>query len=161
MQMSPGQLGQAERTLRMAASFLDEIRTEVERAAREANDLVPRLRLVHERRGQATPELRTLALPPLRGNRSFVETISSAVAAYAARRKPDRLMLALEVYRSPSEPALVIEAVDRAGTRLFWMQCYQVEDGRVRWQTSDEGWSDPGAEEMILDAAIRVAAPSA
>ncbi len=56
-----------------------------------------------------------------------------------------------------SGPALVAEARDAAGTRLFWMQPYRVDGGRVAWEDPvGHGWRDPGEEEMILDAAFRV-----
>ncbi len=148
-----------ERTLEMATRFLDEVRRDIERAASEGTDTPPRLRSVHEKFGQSSPEYRTLAIPvPRSGGGASPEILSSTIARYAAEKSPERLLLALEAVMEDvdggTRPVLIAEARDRAGTRIFWMQPFRVAQQRVEWEEPLEGgWRDPGAEEMILDAA--------
>lgn len=153
-------LARATRTLEQAHTFLDEVRRELERAARDGGDLEPRVRSVHERPGHATPEYRTIAIPiPSTLGGASPEVLSSAIASYFATRAPSCLMLGLDVVAEGEEgepsPVLIAEARDRSGTRLFFMQPFRVEGGTVRWgEPLGGGWRDPGGEEMILDAAF-------
>ncbi len=156
---------QRERTLQMAARFLEEMRRDIERSARAGTDTPPRVRSVHEKLHTTSPEYRTLAipLPPETGGAS-PEILSAAIAHYAAQRSPDRLMLALEAVREEANgsvrPMLIAEARDRAGTRMFWMQPFRVNGTAVEWEEPLEGgWRDPGEEEMILDAAYAALLP--
>ena len=152
---------QTERTLAMATKFVAEVRREIERAAVDGEDTPPRIRSVHERAGHATPEYRTMGIPiPPGGEGASPEVLSTAVARYAAAKSPNRLMLALEAMLSPdgeaTRPVLIAEARDEAGTRLFWMQSYRVEDHEVHWDDPVAGgWQDPGREQMILDSGFR------
>jgi hypothetical protein len=151
---------QHKRTLEMAHAFLEEVRREVQRGAAERTDLPPRLRSVHERSGHATPEYRTLAVPVSEAeDGASPEALSGVIARYAVAKKPNRLLLALEAVvqdgGGEARPVLIAEARDEAGTRLFFMQPYQVDGQRVQWDEPTEGgWRDPGPEEMILDAAF-------
>ena len=151
-----------ERTLGAATRFLQEVRSDVERLARDGGGVPPRLRSIHERVGHATPEYRTLAIPVPDGVAgASPEVLSGTIAHYAARKPPDALFLAMDlVFDSGSGtpgPVLVAEARDAAGTRLFWMQPYRTAGGQVEWEEPLEGgWRDPGEEEMILDAAFGV-----
>lgn len=149
-----------ERTLRLAHDFLEEARLDVERAAADQSDLLPRLRMVHERQGQASPELRTLVVPiPPGGEGASPTVLSGQIARFAASKHPHCLLLTLEVLLSGDEgarPVLIAEARDRVGTRLFLAQPYEIDDGRIRWlEPIEGGWRDPGEDEMILDAAFR------
>lgn len=132
----------------------------MERAAQAACDLPPLLRSVHERVGHATPEYRTLAIPaPEQGGGSTPEMLSQVIAQYAARRPTTCLLLALDGTSEGDDgsplPVLIAEARDAAGTRMYWMQPFRVVEGTVLWDEPVEGgWQDPGAEELILDAAF-------
>ena len=156
-QGTPPRVAQVERTLRLAATFLDETRGEVERGAPAGETLMPRLRMAHERRGQATPEIRTFGIPPLGTDLPFPVALSRVIAGFAAKRMPDRILLALEVAREDGTSALVIEAADRGGSRLFWMQAFAVRDGAVQWHEPESGgWTEPGTpEDLILNGAFR------
>jgi len=148
-----------ERTLGAATRFLDEMRDEIERAAADGGTVPPRLRSVHERPGHATPEYRTLAIPVPEGLvGSSPEILSGAIARFAQAKPPAALLLALDLVLDAGSgpgPVLVAEACDASGTRLFWMQPYRGEGGKLEWDEPLEGgWRDPGAEEMILDAAF-------
>ncbi|MQA92581.1 MAG: hypothetical protein GEU90_20555 [Gemmatimonas sp.] len=149
-----------ERTLRLAHDFLEETRADLERAALEGSDLPPRIRMVHERRGHASPEFRTLAVPiPEGAEGSSPIALSAAIASFARTRAPHCLLLTLDVVGAGDggEPrsVLIAEARDRSGTRFFMVQPFVLDRGRVRWYEPFEGgWRDPGEEEMILDAAF-------
>ena len=151
---------QPERVLELAHAFLAEVRRDLERAAAEGSDLPPRLRAVSFRPGQSNPELRTLAIPvPPGAGGASPEVLSNHIARYAADRPAASLLLALDVLGDGGDgrqsPLLIAEARARGGTRYFMMQPFGVENGRVRWQEPlGGGWQDPGAEEMILDAAF-------
>jgi hypothetical protein len=145
-----------ERTLNFATRFLDEVRTDLARAAKEGSDSPPRIRSVHEVAGHATPEFRTLniPLPPGVGG-APPEILSGSIARFANEKKPDRMMLALEAEIDESA-VLIAEARDRAGSRMFWVQPFRRESGEVYWgEPLDGGWRDPAEEEMILDAAFK------
>lgn len=153
-----------ERTLGAATRFLEEMRAEIERTTKEGGGGVPpRLRCIHERVGHATPEYRTLAIPVPDGVAgASPEILSGAIARFAAEKGPDCLILALDLVFDAGSgtpgPVLVAEARDGSGTRLFWMQPYRAGAGGITWEEPLEGgWRDPGEEEMILDAAFRVA----
>ncbi|HEX5520752.1 MAG TPA: hypothetical protein VFX29_03610, partial [Longimicrobiaceae bacterium] len=153
------------RTREAADRFLTEVRREVERAIAAQCGTPPRLRSIHERPGHATPEYRNLAIPVPDGiGGTPPDVLSATIARYAEQKRPDRLLLAIDAAICAADgavcPVLIVEARDRAGTRLFWMQGYTVEDGRVAgWaDPHDGGWRDPGAEAMILDAAFTNAA---
>ena len=150
---------QIERTLGMATRFLDEVRTDVVRAALEGADIPPRLRSVHEKPGHATPEFRTVAIPVPDGLGSVPpEILSGTIARYAQSKKPDCLLLAMEAEMEAEEGArtvLIAEARDRTGTRMYWMQPYTPAGSHVDWgEPLAGGWCDPGEAEMILDAAF-------
>jgi hypothetical protein len=144
----------------MATRFLEEARRDTERAVAEGSDVPPRLRSVQSRAGHATPEFRTVILQiPEDAAGASPEVLSGLVRRYARDRAPGAMLLALDLIlqdeRGTDTPVLVMEARDRLGTRLFWMQRYGVRAGRVRWDDPVEGgWQDPGGEEMILDAAF-------
>ena len=149
-----------ERTLRLAHSFLEETRRDLERAVRESSDIPPRIRTVHERPGHSSPEFRTLAVPiPEGAEGASPEVLSISIASYARRRRPECIFLTLDVTGrgddgSP-QPLLIAEARDRDGTRLYLMQPFTVDQGRIEWgEPLNGGWRDPGQEEMILDAAF-------
>jgi hypothetical protein len=147
-----------EHLLALANKFLDEVRDDVGRARSDGSDTPPRLRLVHERPGHATPEFRTLNIPvPESAGGASPEVLSGLIARYARERLPQAVMLALELQRNGSggepETIVVAEARNRPGIRLFWVQPYALVDGTVEWGEPEEGgWQDPGKEEMILDA---------
>lgn len=150
---------QVERTLHQAVRFLDDMRRDVERAVLDGLDTPPRIRSVHERTGHATPEFRTLNIPIPDGVGGASPTLlSGAIARFARAKPPQCLLLAMDVVLATEQgprPVLIAEARDRAGTRLFWMQPYWVQADSVRWGEPDEGgWRDPGADELILDAAF-------
>jgi hypothetical protein len=151
---------QIERTLGMATRFLDEVRTDVGRAAMEGADIPPRLRSVHEKPGHATPEFRTVAIPVPDGLGCVPpEILSGTIARYAQTKKPDCLLLAMEAEMDAdgdgSRSVLIAEARDRSGTRMYWMQPYRPSGTRVDWEEPlTGGWCDPGEAEMILDAAF-------
>ncbi len=157
--MARSNTAQLERTLEMATRFLDEVRRDIEKAATEGTDTPPRLRSVHEKFGQSSPEYRTLVIPvPQAGGGASPEILSSTIARYAADKSPERLLLALEAVMEDEEggtrQVLIAEARDQAGTRVFWMQPFRITQQRVEWDEPLEGgWRDPGKEEMILDAA--------
>lgn len=142
----------------MAKQFLDEVRYDIERAAADGCDTQPRLRSVHEKVGHATPEYRTIGITiPPEVNGASPEILAGAVARYAAAKAPERLMLAMDATMQGDDgatrPVLIAEARDQAGTRLFWMQPYEVDCRRVNWhEPVAGGWQNPGGEEMILDA---------
>jgi hypothetical protein len=150
----------SERTLRLAHDFLQESRSDLERAIADGSDLPPRIRMVNERRGHASPEYRTLAVPIPEGAEGGSPTvISSAIARYAKTRSPQCLLLTLDVVGTGGDgepqPMLIAEARDRSGNRFFLVQPFLVRQGKVTWQEPVEGgWRDPGEEEMILDAAF-------
>lgn len=158
--MSTTILARTTRTLEQAHSFLEEVRRELERAVRDGRDLEPRVRSVSERPGHATPEYRTMAIPiPDSLGGASPEVLSTSIASYFAARRPICLMLGLDVVTEGDDgtpsPVLIAEARDRSGTRLFFMQPFRVEGEAVRWEEPlVGGWRDPGAEEMILDAAF-------
>lgn len=162
--MARSKTAQLERTLEMATRFLEEVRREIEKSSAEGTDTPPRLRSVHEKFGHASPEYRTLVIPvPAAGGGASPEILSSTIARYAEQKSPDRLLLALEAVMAQPDgstrPILIAEARDQAGTRLFWIQPFQVNGNSVRWEEPlDGGWRDPGEEEMILDAAYDRAA---
>lgn len=165
--MPRSQIAQMERTLAMASRFLEDVRDDVNRSAPAGTDMPPRVRCVHEKPGHTTPEFRTLAIPipPGLGGAS-PEILSNTLTRFAAARKPDCMILAVEAVLAGEDgmpaPVLIAEARDRRGTRLFWLQHYRVEDGRVVWaEPVGEGWRDPGEEELILDAAfLEIAVPA-
>ena len=132
---------QPQRVLEWAHVFVEEVRRELEKTTSQGADLPPRLRVVNVRAGQTAPELRTLAIPvPPGGEGSSPEILSSLIAP---------------ADDGSQGQMLIAEARDRGGTRLFMMQPFRVEKGKVRWQEPLEGgWQDPGGEEMILDAAF-------
>jgi hypothetical protein len=145
-----------ERTLGFATRFLDEVRDDIGQAALGGTDTPPRIRSVHEAPGHATPEFRTLNIPMPDGiGGASPEILSGAIARFAADKKPDRLLLALEAQMEGAS-VLIAEARDRAGTRMFWVQPFAVHGTRVLWsEPLDGGWRDPGDEEMILDASFK------
>ena len=151
---------QPQRVLEWAHVFVEEVRRELEKTTSQGADLPPRLRVVNVRAGQTAPELRTLAIPvPPGGEGSSPEILSSLIARYTAEKPAACLLLALDVIAPADDGSqgqmLIAEARDRGGTRLFMMQPFRVEKGKVRWQEPLEGgWQDPGGEEMILDAAF-------
>jgi len=144
-----------ERVLSFATRFLEEVRDDIGRARMDGSDAPPRVRSVHERAGHATPEFRTLNIPVPAGLGGVSpEVLSGTIARYAATKKPDVLLLALEA-ETGDGPVLIAEARCRFGTRLFWMQPFTVQGSRVTWaQPLENGWRDPGEEEMILDPAF-------
>ncbi|MEX2569853.1 MAG: hypothetical protein WD737_01010 [Gemmatimonadota bacterium] len=153
-------LAAQERTLRLAHDFLEETRAELERTAAEGTDLPPRIRMVSERRGHASPEYRTLAVPiPAGAEGGSPSVLSGAIAAYARNRRPHCLLLTLDVVGTSEGDApqsvLIAEARDRMGTRFFMIQPFEVVRGRLNWlEPLEGGWQDPGDQEMILDAAF-------
>lgn len=149
-----------ERTQALAERFLEEVRHDFERTRLAGSDILPRLRCVHERVGHATPEFRTLVIPPPPGGAVSPDVLSASIAYYAAQRTPDRLLLALDALHDPGDgearPVLIAEARDQAGTRLFLMQPYRPGPRKLVWEEPlTGGWVDPADEEMILDAAFR------
>lgn len=151
---------QPQRVLELAHTFLEEVRRDLEKASAEGADLPPRLRAVNIRPGQSAPEFRTMAIPvPPGGEGSSPEILSSLIARYASEKPASCLLLALDVLAAAEDgtqqPMLIAEARDRGGTRLFMMQPFRAEQGKVRWEEPlGGGWQDPGREEMILDAAF-------
>jgi hypothetical protein len=149
-----------QRTLRLAHDFLTETRRDIARATAEGADLPPRIRAVHDRPGHASPEFRTLAVPiPESAEGASPTVLSSAIARFAERHPPQCLLLTLDAIGvgdgGAPQSILIAEARDRAGTRLFLVQPFDVDDGRITWHEPLEGgWRDPGDEEMILDAAF-------
>jgi len=149
------------RTLHAADRFLNDVRREIERAVAAECCTPPRLRSVHERPGHATPEYRNLAIPIPDGlGGAPPDVLSATIACYAEQKRPDRLLLAIDAATTAANgatrPVLIVEARDRAATRLFWMQSYRVDGKRVTtWdEPAGGGWRDPGDEQMILDAAF-------
>lgn len=153
-------MAQPERVLEMAHAFLQEVRRDLEKAAAEGADLPPRLRTVQARPGHGTPEYRTLAIPvPAGGEGSSPEILSSLIARYTSEKPASCLLLALDVVADADpggpRPLLIAEARDRWGTRIFLMQPFRIRNGVIHWEEPvNGGWQDPGAEEMILDAAF-------
>lgn len=151
---------QRTRTFEMAAAFLEETRRDIERAVAARADLPPRIRMVHERPGHATPEYRTLAVPiPEDSAGASPEVLSTAIARFAKAKRPTCLLLTLDVVSADETGAeqslLIAEARDHIGTRLYLMQPFRVSGETVDWEEPLEGgWQDPGGEEMILDAAF-------
>lgn len=148
-----------ERTLEMAHAFLGEVRRDLERAAAAASDLPPRIRTMHMRVGHSTPEYRTFAIPVPPGEEGAPpEVLSALIAQYARLKKPCSIVLAFDAVTTgeggEAGSVLIAEARDCWGTRMFLVQPFRVENGRPRWdEPLGGGWRDPGAEEMILDAA--------
>ena len=144
-----------ERVLSFAARFLDEVRDDVSRAKMGGSDTPPRVRSMHERPGHATPEFRTLNIPITEGFGGLSpEVLSGSIARYASSKRPDCLFLAFEA-EMDGRPVLIAEARCKMGTRLFWVQPFEMGATHVEWhEPLDDGWRDPGAEEMILDAAF-------
>lgn len=158
--MTPRAVAQRERTIEMAHAFLAEVRRDLEKATAAGCDLPPRLRSVHVRSGHATPEYRTLAIPtdPSAGGAS-PEVLSAMIARYAALRPPSCMMLALDGLSEGEDggtfPILIAEAHDVVGTRVFWMQPFRTEGGKIEWGAPiGGGWRDPGDQELILDLAF-------
>jgi hypothetical protein len=151
-----------ERTREFAERFLEEMRHDIRRSRGAGTDVLPRLRCVNERAGHATPEYRTLIIPMRPGGSPLTPIeLSSAIAYYASRRPPDRLLLAMDALHANGGeqpvPVLIAEARDHDGTRLFMMQPYRpAENGQdIVWEEPlHGGWVDPGEEDMILDAAF-------
>jgi hypothetical protein len=144
---------QMERTLHHATRFVEEMRSDLCQAARDGGDVPPRIRSVHETPGHTTPEFRTLNIPIPEGLGVLpVDALSGAIACYAERKRPDRLLLAMEA-EMDGRPVLIAEARDRAGSRLFWVQPFRREGGDVSWE--EGGWQDPGEQEMILDESFK------
>jgi len=145
-----------ERVLGFAARFVEEVREDIGRAKMDGSDTPPRVRCVHERPGHASPEFRTLSIPVPEGLGGVSpEVLSGVIARYAATKKPDCLLLAMEAETEAHGPVLIAEARCRYGTRMFWVQPYRMEPTHVEWgDPLDGGWRDPGDEEMILDAAF-------
>lgn len=143
----------------MATRFLDETRRDVERAIGEGADLPPRMRVADSRPGHATPEFRTFLVPlPEDAGGASPEVLAQVVSRYGRNRTASCLFLTFDVLMDrggTTEQVLVMEARDRAGTRLFWMQPFHVRGRTVHWGEPEEGgWQDPGAAEMILDSAF-------
>lgn len=153
--MPRSRIMQMERVLSFATRFLEEVRNDVGRAKMDGSDTPPRLHCVHERPGHATPEFRTLNIPVPDGFGGLSpEVLSGIISRYAAQKKPDCLILALEA-ETDDGLVLIAEARCKFGTRLFWMQPYTASGSQVRWgEPVSGGWRDPGDEEMILDAAF-------
>jgi hypothetical protein len=144
----------------MAHDFVREARADLARAVADGSDLPPRIRIVHERPGHASPEYRTLAIPIPTGAEGASPTVlSAAIAQYARRTGPSCLLLTLDVLGNDEmggpQQLLIAEARDRAGSRMFMVQPFKLEGGKVEWlEPLEGGWRDPGDEEMILDAAF-------
>jgi hypothetical protein len=143
---------QLERTLHHATRFVEEMRSDLTRAARDGADLPPRIRSVHETPGHTTPEFRTLNIPIPNGMGVMpVDILSGVIARYAEQKRPDRMLLAMEAEMG-GRAVLIAEARDRAGSRLFWVQPFRRAGCEVEWnEPLNGGWRDPGDEEMILD----------
>jgi hypothetical protein len=146
---------QLERTLHHATRFVEEMRSDLIRAARDGADLPPRIRSVHEAPGHTTPEFRTLNIPIPDGLGVMpVDVLSIAIAHYAHRKRPDRIIMAMEA-EMDGGPVLIAEARDRAGSRLFWVQPFTRGDDGIEWgEPIGGGWRDPGEQEMILDGSF-------
>ncbi|HKP74905.1 MAG TPA: hypothetical protein VJT67_05145 [Longimicrobiaceae bacterium] len=153
--MPRSRIQQMERVLTFAARFLEEVREDIHRCKMDGSDTPPRIRSVHERPGHATPEFRTLTIPIPDGYGGLSpEVLSGAIAKFAAGKRPDCLLLALEAENGDG-PLLIAEARCRYGTRLFWMQPFTWRASKLEWgEPLDGGWQDPDGEEMILDAAF-------
>lgn len=155
---------QPERTLEIAAAFLEETRRDLERATAHGCDMLPRLRTVHFREGHATPEYRTLAIPNVPGTAgASPEILGALIARFALIHPPTVMALAFDcVSRSStgaSGPVLIAEVRDIGGTRAFWLQPFTVDQSKIIWgECAAGGWQDPGEEEMILDKAFVVPA---
>lgn len=153
-------LARRERVLQWARLFVEEVRAEIEHAARSGTDVPPRLRSVHERPGHATPEYRTLAIPIDAAVGASPEVLSGTIARFARAKPATCLILVLDAViqlgTGDPRPVLIAEVRDRDGSRLFLMQPFERDSGgNVRWDDPLEGgWREPGAEEMILDAAF-------
>jgi hypothetical protein len=141
----------------MADAFLAEARRDLERAVSLGCDLPPRLRSVNSRPGHATPEYRTLAIPPDPGGLPLSpETLSEMIARYAARKPPSCVMLAMDGISTMEDgderPVLIAEVRDAESTRAFWMQTYRRVGGSLAWdEPIAGGWQDPADNELILD----------
>lgn len=150
----------SERTLRLAHSFIEEARRDLEKATADGSDLPPRIRCVYDRPGHATPEFRTLAVPiPPGAEGASPEVLSSVIARFARTKKPYGILLVLDAVgqdeQGEASPILIAEARDARGTRLFLVQPFRIAGRRVEWlEPLEGGWRDPGEEEMILDAAF-------
>jgi hypothetical protein len=145
------------RVQRWAQAFIDEVRHDLEQAAKLGVDLPPRVRAVFERAGHATPEYRTFAIPAFAD--LSPDTLSVLISRFTRERQPIALLLAVDASTSAADGAvasvLITEARDAACTRLFRMQAYRTAGARVVWdEPTHGGWHDPGEEEMILDAAF-------
>lgn len=121
---------------------------------------------MHERAGHASPEYRTLAVPiPAGAEGASPAVLSTSIASYARRKRPDCILLVLDVMGTADDGSaqqlLIAEARDRDGTRLYLIQPFHVDGQKVAWQEPfNGGWQDPGEEEMILDAAFAGCPPS-
>jgi hypothetical protein len=146
---------QVGRVVGFATRFLEDVRAEFAHNRQQGSDSPPQIRCVRERAGHATPEFRTLTIPIPDGYAGMSpEVLSGAISRYAETCNPDCLLLAFEA-ENEHGPLLISEARCRQGIRLFWMQPFRVEAGRVAWDEPLEGgWRDPGDEEMIIDAAF-------
>lgn len=147
-----------ERTEELACAFVEEIRHDLTVAA-QRYDLPPRIRTMHTRPGHATPEYRTLAVPSPPPGADPTSFLSLAIAHYARAKAPCSIVLAFDAL-VPGDggepcPALMAEARDCWGTRLYLSQPFAFDGARVVWgEPAGGGWRDPGDEEMILDAAF-------
>lgn len=155
---------QPERTLEIAAAFLEDTRRDLERATVHGCDMLPRLRTVHLRDGHATPEFRTLAIPNVPGTAgASPEILGALIARFALIHPPCVMALAFDcVSKSMSGaigPVLIAEVRDIGGTRAFWVQPFTVVQEKIVWgEAVGGGWQDPGEEELILDKAFVVPA---
>ena len=153
--------------MEMAEAFLAEVQRDLARATAAGCDLPPRLRSVHVRAGHATPEYRTLEIPPTPGSASpSPDALSAMIAQYAAVRFPCCLMLTLDGISEGADgtprPILIAEARDVVGTRAFWMQGFRAVEGRIEWEAPiGGGWQDPADQELILDLAFEETSPVA
>jgi hypothetical protein len=148
-----------ERTLELADAFLKDVRHDLAAATAQRFDLAPRIRTMHTRPGHATPEYRTLAIPSPPAGATSTTFLSLAIAHYARTKSPCAIVLAFEATLESGEggpsTVLISEARDRWGTRLFFVQPYQIRGERLLWgEPVGGGWRDPGEEEMILDSAF-------
>lgn len=140
----------------MAYAFVAEVRRDLERATAAGTDLPARIRTMHARAGHATPEYRTLAIP-VQG--VGTEVLSALIAGYAHKKPPCCMLFAMDALAPGDEgerqPILIAEARDDEGTRMFFMQTYQVRNSKAVWgEPMHGGWQDPGDQELILDASF-------
>ena len=114
---------------------------------------------MHTRAGHATPEYRTLAIPLVRGTKPSTSLLSQSISQYARTKPPCCIILAfdalLDAEVGEPTPVLIVEARDRWGTRLFFVQPFRCEGERIAWgEPVGGGWREPGEDEMILDASF-------